>query len=238
VASQDESNVSLMSSPVRSVISYVDSPESGSLSEPMTPLSRTSSEPTSGAVPNRLTTDVVVNPKESDGSAQSTAVTTVPDTAGASASNVPTNTMLPRHHLAIQLVSFFFDSVQRIFKVPTSVDLSYNGFEVSFSTASVPWTDGSAVGMVTDEGGENDRAFEIMSTPSNAALHRYIRDLARVRMDLIAIQARENNITDPAIVQLELRIKAEQEATRSWMRRVCAAAGALSIADPAFSPRT
>lgn len=206
----------------------------------MTPLSRTSSEPTSGAVPNRLTTDVVDNSKKSDGSAQSMAVAIVADTAAASASasSVPTNSALPRHHLAIQLVSFFFDSVQRIFKVPASVDLSYNGFEVSFSTTSVPWIGGSAVGVVADEGGENDRAFEIMPAPSNTALHRYIRDLARVRMDLVAIQARENNINDPAIVQLELRIKAEQEATRSWMRRVCAAAGALSIADPAFSPRT
>jgi hypothetical protein len=200
----------------------------------MTPLSRTSGEPTSGTVPNRLTADIADTPKESDASAQSMSVATVASTAVASAPNAPSNSTLPRHHLAIQLVSFFFESVQRVFKVPASVDLSYNGFEVSFSTASVPWVGGSAVGLLTDIGGENDRAFEIMPAPSNAALHRYIRDLARVRMDLVVMQAGENKSTEPAIVQLELRVKTEQEATRSWMKHVCAAAGVFSIVDPAF----
>ena len=37
------------------------------------------------------------------------------------------------------------------------------------------------------------------------------------------------------MVQLELRVKAEQEATQNWAKRVCKAAGAL--VDPAFSPR-
>jgi hypothetical protein len=94
------------------------------------------------------------------------------------------------------------------------------------------------VSMLGDVGGENDRPFEIMPAPSNPALHRYIRDLTHVHMELVAMQAGENKSTDPAVVQLELRVKAEQEATRSWMKRVCAAAGALSIVDPAFSPRT
>jgi hypothetical protein len=58
-----------------------------------------------------------------------------------------------------------------------------------------------------------DRAFEITPAPSNAALHRYIKDLAHVHMDLIPTQAAENESTDPAIVQLELWIKSEQEAT-------------------------
>jgi hypothetical protein len=187
---------------------------------------------------SRLTTDVLDTRKESDASAQLVAVGAVARAAVPSASNVPTNASLPRHHLAIQLVSFFFESVQRIFKVPASVDLSYNGFEVSFSTAAVPWVGGSAESMLADVGGENVRSFEIMSAPSNAALHRYIKDLTHVYMELLAMQAGENKSTDPAIVQLELRVKAEQEATRSWMRRVCAAAGALSIVDPAFSPRS
>jgi hypothetical protein len=39
------------------------------------------------------------------------------------------------------------------------------------------------------------------------------------------------------VVQLELRVKAEQEATQNWVKRVCKAAGALSIVDPAFSSR-
>ena len=144
---------------------------------------------------------------------------------------------MPRNQLAIQLVSFFFESIQRIFKVPTSVDLSYKGFEVSFSTDSIPWNDTSAVDVLCDEDGEHDRTFEFMPAPSNAVLHRYIRDLARVRMDLTVMQAGENENRDQAVVQLELRVKAEQEATQSWVKRVCKAAGALSIVDPAFSPR-
>jgi hypothetical protein len=134
-------------------------------------------------------------------------------------------------------VSFFFESVQRIFKVPASVDLSYKGFEVSFSTASVPWSDTSVVDVLSDEDNDHDRTFEFMPAPSNAVLHRYIRDLARVRMDLAVMQAGENESRDQAVMQLELRVKAEQEATQSWVKRVCKAAGALSIVDHAFSPR-
>ena len=88
-----------------------------------------------------------------------------------------------------------------------------------------------------DEDSEQDRNFEMMPAPSNAALHRYIRDLARVRMDLAAMQAGEKVSKEQAVVQLELRVKAEQELAQSWMRRVCKAAGALSTVDPAFSPR-
>lgn len=249
VSSLDESNASPLLSPARSVISYVDSPsafpvrmssrlllippfclESSSLSEPMTPLSHMSGESTPGAVPNKLTTDIVGHLKGSNDSVQSAADTT----AVASASNVPSSSTPPRNHLATQLVSFFFDSVQRIFKVPASVDLSYNGFEVTFSTASVPWNDDS---VPVDDGDEHGRTFEIMPAPSNAALHRYIRDLARVSIDLAAMPANGDKSTDQAIEQLVLRVKAEQEATQKWTRRVCVAAGALSIADPAFSPR-
>ena len=118
--------------------------------------------------------------------------------------------------------------------MPASVDLSYNGFEVTFSTASVPWNDDS---VPVDDGDEHGRTFEIMPAPSNAALHRYIRDLARVSIDLAAMPANGDKSTDQAIEQLVLRVKAEQEATQKWTRRVCVAAGALSIADPAFSPR-
>jgi hypothetical protein len=156
---------------------------------------------------------------------------------GPSTSNTSSNSSLPRNQLAIQLVSFFFESIQRIFKVPASVDLSYKGFEVSFSSASVPWNDTSVVDVFSDEDGEHDRTFEIMPAPSNAALHRYIRDLARVRMDLAVMQAGGNESRDQVVVQLELRVKAEQEATQCWVKRVCKAAGALSIVDPAFSPR-
>lgn len=192
-----------------------------------------SGESTPGAVPNKLTTDIVGPPNESNDSVKLAADTT----AIASTSNVSSSSTPPRNHLAIQLVSFFFDSVQRIFKVPASVDLSYNGFEVTFSTASVPWND-TATGLVpADDGDEHDRTFEIMPAPSNAALHRYIRDLARVRIDLGAMPANGDKSTEQAIEQLVLRVKAEQEATQDWARRVCVAAGALSIVDPAFSPR-
>jgi hypothetical protein len=51
------------------------------------------------------------------------------------------------------------------------------------------------------------------------------------------MQADENGSSEQAIVQLELRVKAEQEATQSWVRWVCQAASALGIVDAAFSPR-
>jgi hypothetical protein len=145
--------------------------------------------------------------------------------------------MLPANHLPVQLITFFFETVQRVFKVPTSVDLSCNGFEVSFSTTDVPWKDTSVASALADEGGEHDRAFEIMPAPSNAALHRYIKELARIRTDLAQMPAGEDESTKQSIKQLELRVRAEQEATQSWVRRVCAAAGTLSIVDPAFSLR-
>ena len=73
--------------------------------------------------------------------------------------------------------------------------------------------------------------------PSNAVLHRYIKDLARIRMDLAAIQAGENEDREQAVVQLGLRVK--YEVTQNWIKRVCKAAarGALSIVDPAFGRR-
>jgi len=121
--------------------------------------------------------------------------------------------------------------------VPESVDLTYKNFEVSFATDSIPWKDASVLGGLADEDGEQDRTFEVMPAPSNAALHRYIRDLARVRMDLAAMQSGEKENGGQAMAQLELRVKAEQEATQNWVKRVCKAAGALSIVDSAFSPR-
>ena len=202
----------------------------------MTPLSRMSGEIIE-AIPTKLTTDVVYKPKESDDLIVSSITAGAQTGAVASTSNAPSNSAY-QNPLGIQLVSFFLESVQRNFKVPTSVDLTYKGFEVSFSTASIPWNDASVVGeLADDEDGEQDRNFEMIPAPSNAALHRYIRDLARVRMDLMAMQVGESESKEQAFEQLELRVKAEQEAAQSWIRRVCKAAGALSIVDPAFSPR-
>jgi hypothetical protein len=206
----------------------------------MTPLSRVSGEVIE-AMPTKLTTDIMDKPKEIDIPVLSPViVTSAGDKAQtvASTSNPSFGSGLPPNQLAVQLLSFFFETVQRIFKVPASVDLSYQGFEVSFSTDSVPWNDASVVsGLADDEDGEQDWAFELMPAPSNAALHRYIKDLARVRMDLAAMQAGGNEDKEQTVVQLELRVKAEQEATQNWVKRVCKAAGALSIVDPAFSPR-
>jgi len=232
VSSLDESNASPMLSPARSVISYVGSP-----SEPMTPLSHMSGESTPAAIPNRLTTDNEDHLKELDDPVQSAANATVSGTmAVASTSNVTSGSMLPANHLPVQLITFFFETVQRVFKVPASVDLSCNGFEVTFSTADVPWKDISMVSVLADEG-DHDRAFEIMPAPSNAALHRYIKELARIRTDLAQMPAGEDKSAKQSIEQLELRVKAEQEATQGWVRRLCVAAGALSIVDPAFSLR-
>ena len=60
---------------------------------------------------------------------------------------------------------------------------------MSFSTASVPWNDAAFVGTLADE---QDRTFEIMPTLSNAALHN-----------------------EQTTVQLELRVKAEEEVMQS-----------------------
>ncbi|KAH8985693.1 hypothetical protein EDB92DRAFT_1949730 [Lactarius akahatsu] len=230
----DESVASPMSSPVRSIVSYAGSTNPSITSEPMTPLSHVSGKFNLSAThPNRLTTDLVVPPKApSDETIPSTSVAPVDGTTTASTSNAPT---LSRNPLAIQLVSFFFETVQRLFKVPGAVDLSYGGFEVAFSTDSIAW-EGSALFEDAAEG--DRRVFELMPAPANAALHRYIKDLARVRMDLAALQAGDGEgKEDPVVEQLVLRVKAEQETVQSWTRRVCSSAGALSIADPKFSPR-
>ena len=93
--------------------------------------------------------------------------------------------------------------------MPALADLKYDGFEGSFSTASIPWNDASVVGeLADDEDSEQDQNFEMMPAPSNVALHRYIRDLARVRMDLAAMQVEENESKEQLVVQLELRVGA------------------------------
>ena len=175
--------------------------------------------------PNKPTTDKVDTPKVSPATAStSTAIIT------------PTPSPAARNPLAIQLVSFFFDNIQRIFKVPTSVDLTHRGFEVTFSTESIAWTHllGADIANTADADAEDRRVFEIMPAPANAALHRYIKDLAHVRMELDALKTAEE---DEVVKKLELRVKEEQETAGSWMKRVCEAAGGLGIADPAFSLR-
>ncbi|KAH8997679.1 hypothetical protein EDB86DRAFT_2914303 [Lactarius hatsudake] len=237
----DESVASPMSSPVRSIVSYAESTNPSITSEPMTPLSHVSGRfKPSATHPNRLTTDLVVPPKApSDETIPSTSAAPVeaPTTASTSNATAPSPApTAPRNPLAIQLVSFFFETVQRLFKVPGTVDLSYGGFEVAFSTDSIAWDNALYDALFEDAAAEGDRrVFELMPAPANAALYRYIKDLARVRMDLAALQAGEKE--DAAVEQLVLRVKAEQETVQSWMRRVCSSAGALSIADPKFSPR-
>ena len=199
--------------------------ESSIPSEPMTTISCVSSSELI-PVPNKPTTDKVDTPKVSESPAaasKSTAITPTPSTAA-------------RNPLAIQLVSFF-DNIQRIFKVPTSVGLTHRGFEVTFSAESIPWLNlllGASNAADGDANAEDRRVFEIMPEPANAALHRYIKDLAHVRMELDALQTAEE---DEVVKKLELRIKEEQETASSWMKRVCEAAGGLGIAEPAFSLR-
>jgi len=238
----EESVSSPMSSPVRSVISYAT--RSSIASEPATPLSRVSSELVPVAsTPTRPTTDKVAPPKAaSDKAVSPTSATTIIGTVSvASASNAtaPAPAPPPRIPLAPQLLSFFFENIQRLFQVPRTVDLSYNGFEVSFATDSVEWKNAlhDALYEMRDDAEQQDRrVFALMPLPANAALHRYLKDLARVRMDLAALQA-DNKEEDPAVEQLMLCAKAEHDIAQSWIRRVGEAAGALSIADPAFSPR-
>ena len=192
----------------------------------MTPVSRMSGELI--PVPNKPTTDKVDTPKAAPD------VSTPTPTASTSTAIVVPTTPTLRNPLAIQLVSFFFDTVQRLFKVPTTVDLSYGGFEVTFTPESIPWTN-----AVNDESAAcassttDSRAFELMPAPANTALHRYVKDLARVRVDLAALESQD----DPAVEELVERVRKEQEIAVGWMRRVCEAASTLSLADPAFSPR-
>jgi hypothetical protein len=89
------------------------------------------------------------------------------------------------------------------------------GFDVLSSTGSVPWyDDASVVGFLANEHGEHEGTFKMMPAPSNAALHRYIRiDLAAMRTD------GKDESRERAIVQLELLVKVEQEATQSWIIR-------------------
>jgi hypothetical protein len=178
-------------------------------------------------IPNKPTTDKVDTPKAAT-------VLSTPTPTASTSTAIVAPTPAPRNPLAIQLVSFFFDTVQRLFKVPTTVDLTYGGFEVTFTTASIAWTnavhdeDAAACASTTDS-----RAFELMPAPANTALHRYVKDLARVRVDLAALEPQD----DPVVEELVVRVRKEQEIAVGWMRRVCEAAGTLSLADPAFSPR-
>ena len=172
-------------------------------------------------VPNKPTTDKATDtPKAS------------PATAAASTST-STPTPAARNPLAIQLVSFFFNNIQRVFKVPTSVDLTHRGYEVTLSTESIAWA--NCAEAADADADENRREYEIMPAPANAALHRYIKDLTHVRMELAELLEGEEE--DAAAKKLEMRVGEEQEVATSWMKRVCEAAGGLGIADPAFRPR-
>ncbi|KAI0259672.1 hypothetical protein BC834DRAFT_904949 [Gloeopeniophorella convolvens] len=144
----------------------------------------------------------------------------------------------PGRDTALTFVCAFFDMLKRTFAAPPALELTYGGFEVSFRTASVPFRASPATtpllgaedaGDAADASGE--RTFTLLPLPANAPLHRYVRDLARVRIDIAVLGDAEGTEA------LEARVRAEQEAVQRWVRRVCAAAGSLSIADPAFSPR-
>ena len=192
----------------------------------MTPMSHVSSGELIPA-PNKPTTDKVTEtPKASPATATastSTAVTVTPTSS------------LPRNPLAIQLVSFFFDNIQRIFKVPTSVDLTHRGYEVTFSTESIAWPNDPVPDKPDPNANEEDRrVFEIMAAPANAALHRYIKDLEHVRTELAALKTDEE---DEVVKKLKTRVMDQQVMVTCWTIRVCKAAGELGIADPAFSLR-
>ena len=98
------------------------------------------------------------------------------------------------------------------------MDLSYRGFEVTVSTESIAWTNvsGTADATAAAAAEEDRRVFEIMLTPANAALHRYIKDLAHVCMELAALQTAKD---DAAVNTLEMCVKEEQEVATSWMKR-------------------
>ena len=105
---------------------------------------------------------------------------------------------------------------------------------MTFSTESIPWTNLLPGAYLPPADPEDRRVFEIMPAPANAALHRYIKDLAHVRMELDALQTAEE---DEVVKKLEQSMMEEQETASSWMKWDCEAAGGLGIADPVFSLR-
>ena len=88
------------------------------------------------------------------------------------------------------------------------------------ATDSVAWTDAFHDALYAMRAADEDaerHVFELMLAPANTALHRGIKDLARVRMDPSALQAAKQE--DAAVEQLVLRAKSEQEMAQSQMRR-------------------
>jgi hypothetical protein len=198
----------------------------------MTPLSRVSEGPAPGV---NYRHDMVDNHKESDGPVPSSVTAGAPAPAVASTSNGLSIRFPEPAASSLHLSSSNPDIGSSRYQL-RSTSRTRGSKCRSRPTLSLGTT--PLLGALGDEDGEHDRNFEMMPAPSNAALHRYIRDLARVRMDLAAMQAGgENESCEQAFLQLELRVKAEQEATQNWVGRVCKAAGALSIVDPAFGPR-
>ncbi len=84
---------------------------------------------------------------------------------------------------------------------------------MTFSTASVPWIVGPSPQTAApripapDSDADDTRVFDLMPAPANLALHRYIRELTRVRADLAVLEAEPE--AEPEADDVELRIRAE-----------------------------
>ena len=79
---------------------------------------------------NKPTTDKVDSPKAAPAKVVPSTPTTVTPVVSTSTAVAPSGA---RNPLAIQLVSFFFlDTIQRLFKASTAVDLSYGGLRGDF----------------------------------------------------------------------------------------------------------
>ena len=64
---------------------------------------------------------------------------------------------------------------------------------------------------------------EIMPTPANTSVHRYIKDLAHGRIELAALPDGEED-TETAMNMFRMCFGLEHEVATSWMKRVCEAA--------------
>ena len=73
--------------------------------------------------------------------------------------------------------------------------------------------------------------FEIIPAPANAALHRHIKDLGLVRMELAALKTDEE---DEVAKKLKTRVMDQQVMVTCW---TIGFVRLLGIADPAFSLR-
>jgi hypothetical protein len=111
---------------------------------------------------------------------------------------------------------------------PHHIALAYDGFEVTFSTASIVWVNVPSSNAEYTAVNEDRRVFDITPAPANVALHPYINDLAFCTCRFHCA-ARGPGGPNVPVMMLGMRVEEEQWAVMSWIRTVCEAERGLSI---------